>query len=91
VPDLAADGVRLVERATVSAIGPSSVTVRTEAGEEEIPADTVVVTDAVTPRTALAEALAAAGIAVRVVGDAGGLRNLEGANLDAAEVALALA
>jgi 2,4-dienoyl-CoA reductase (NADPH2) len=89
VPDLAAAGVRLVERATVVAIGTAAVTVRTEAGDEDIPADTVVVTDAATPRTGLAEALSAAGIAARVVGDAGGIRRIEGANLDAAELARA--
>jgi 2,4-dienoyl-CoA reductase (NADPH2) len=91
VPDLAAAGARLVERATVVSIGTSAVTVRTAEGDEDLPADTVIVTDAVTPRTELADALGAARIAARVVGDAAGIRRIEGANLDAAELARAWA
>jgi hypothetical protein len=91
VPDLDAAGVRLVGGATVRSIDVDAVTVRTDAGEEALAADAVIVTDAVTPRTELGDELAAAGVAVRLVGDAGGVRRLEGANLDAAELALALA
>jgi hypothetical protein len=58
---------------------------------EAIPADTVIVTNAAVPDNALFTALEAAGIRAHLVGDCNGVRRLEGANLDAATVALTIA
>jgi 2,4-dienoyl-CoA reductase (NADPH2) len=91
VPDVERAGARLVARAVVSAIGADSVTVDVDGAVEDLAADTVIVTDEVRPDRTLADDLAGRGVPVRVVGDAGGVRRIEGANLDAAEVALALA
>ncbi|MEO8697259.1 MAG: FAD-dependent oxidoreductase [Acidimicrobiales bacterium] len=91
VPDIEAAGARLVDSATVESITADAVHVRIGDTVESIPADTVIVTNAAVPDNALFTALQAAGIAARLVGDCNGVRRLEGANLDAAEVALAIA
>jgi NADPH-dependent 2,4-dienoyl-CoA reductase/sulfur reductase-like enzyme len=90
VPDIEAAGARLVDNARVEAISPGAVRVRLRDAVEEIPADTVVATNVVIPDDGLIAQLKAAGIAVRPVGDCNGVRRIEGANLDAAEVALAI-
>ncbi|TML11181.1 MAG: hypothetical protein E6G39_14605 [Actinobacteria bacterium] len=90
VPDIEAAGARLVDRAHVDSISSDAVHVRVGNAVESIPADTVIVTNVATPDSAVFTALQAAGIAARLVGDCNGVRRLEGANLDAAEVALAI-
>ena len=91
VPDIEAAGARLVDSAVVESISADAVHVRIGSAVESIPADTVIVTNVATPDNALFTELQSAGIAARVVGDCNGVRRLEGANLDAAEVALAIA
>jgi 2,4-dienoyl-CoA reductase-like NADH-dependent reductase (Old Yellow Enzyme family)/thioredoxin reductase len=90
VADIEKAGARLVANATVEAIAPGSVRVRIGDSVEEIPADTVIVTSGAVPRRGLADQLAAAGIAPHVIGDADGVRRIEGANLDANNLAVAL-
>jgi 2,4-dienoyl-CoA reductase-like NADH-dependent reductase (Old Yellow Enzyme family)/thioredoxin reductase len=90
VPDLERAGARLVDNATVEAITPDAVRVRIGDAVEDIPADTVIATAFNRPEPSLADALAAAGVPVHRVGDCHTLGRLEGANLDAAAVALAL-
>lgn len=105
VSDLDTAGARLVDRAIAQEITASAVVV-THAGAagsgassdsdsgsastEDIPADTVIVTSDVRPDTSLADELTSAGVAHHVVGDCREVRRIEGANLDAAAVALAL-
>jgi hypothetical protein len=57
---------------------------------EEIKADSVIVASGAVPDTSLVDALHDAGIAVRAVGDCRTIGRIEGANLDAAAVALAI-
>jgi 2,4-dienoyl-CoA reductase (NADPH2) len=57
---------------------------------EEIKADRVIVASGAVPDTSLADALHGAGIAARAVGDCRTLGRIEGANLDAATVAMAI-
>jgi 2,4-dienoyl-CoA reductase-like NADH-dependent reductase (Old Yellow Enzyme family)/thioredoxin reductase len=90
VPDLVRDGVRLLPNATLEALAPDGVRVRVGEGTEVLPADVVVSAGPVVPEDALATALRDAGLPVHMVGDCGGVRRLEGANLDAAHVALAI-
>src|SRR5205814_5626309 len=63
VPDIEAAGARLVDRASVEAVGPNRVHVRIGDKIESIPADTVIVTNVATPDRAVFSALQAAGIA----------------------------
>ena len=91
VPDIEAAGARLVDSARIESITADAVQVRIGDNVESIPADTVIVTNAAVPDNALFTQLEAAGLAARLVGDCNGVRRLEGANLDAAEVALAIA
>jgi 2,4-dienoyl-CoA reductase (NADPH2) len=90
VSDIERAGVRLLGDATVEAIEPGRVRVTTSAGDEQLDADTVVVAGGAVPDTRLADELALAGVTAHVVGDCGGVRRIEGANLDAAHLALAL-
>jgi hypothetical protein len=90
VPDIEAAGARLVAGARVESITADAVEVRIGDDAESIPADTVIVTNAAIPNDALAMQMMAAGISPRLVGDCNGVRRIEGANLDAAEVALAI-
>ncbi|HEV8297460.1 MAG TPA: FAD-dependent oxidoreductase [Acidimicrobiales bacterium] len=91
VADLEAAGVRLLGRGTVVKITPDAVYVNVADGDpEDLPADTVIATATVAPDATLADALDAAGIHAHLVGDCAGIRRIEGANLDAAHLALAL-
>ena len=65
-------------------------TVRVGDDDRAIPADTVIVTAPRVPDHTLADALRSAGLSVHTVGDCDGVRSIEGANLDAAHVALAI-
>ncbi len=90
VADLEAAGVRLVDRARATAIGDGTVTVAVGGGTEELPAATVIVTDAIEREHALADALEAAGQPVHRVGDCRALHFLEGTTIDAAQLVAAL-
>jgi NADPH-dependent 2,4-dienoyl-CoA reductase/sulfur reductase-like enzyme len=90
VADIERAGARLVPDATVEAIEPSTVRVRVGDSLEQIPADTVIVTGGATPDRTLAGELDAAGITAHVIGDAAGIGRIEGANLGANELAVAL-
>jgi 2,4-dienoyl-CoA reductase-like NADH-dependent reductase (Old Yellow Enzyme family)/thioredoxin reductase len=90
VADIEKNGATLLDQAVVESIGASSVSVRVGDRVAEIPADTVVVTSGAEPDTGVAAELTAAGIAHRVIGDAASVRRIEGANLDAAALALSL-
>ncbi|HXY92936.1 MAG TPA: FAD-dependent oxidoreductase [Acidimicrobiia bacterium] len=90
VHDLEAAGARLLADASVAAIGTRSVQVRHEGATEDVPADTVILASGEVPDTRLATALGTVGVPVRSVGDCRAVRGLEGANLDALDVALAL-
>ena len=91
VADAERDGIELVGRAVVQRIEPTGVVVRIDDTERTIPADTVIVASGVTAAPALADALRAAGIHPHVAGDCHTVARIEGANLDAAAIALALA
>jgi 2,4-dienoyl-CoA reductase-like NADH-dependent reductase (Old Yellow Enzyme family)/thioredoxin reductase len=90
VADIEAAGARLVPNATVESIEPGAVRVKVGDVVEDIPADTVIVTTGATPEHGLAGDLADAGIVCHVIGDSAGVRRIEGANLDASNLALAL-
>jgi 2,4-dienoyl-CoA reductase (NADPH2) len=91
VHDLETVGVHLVANATVESIGSRTVQLR-RAGEdgpvgEAIRADTVILASGEVPDTRLATALRSAGVPVRAIGDCRAVRHLEGANIDALDVA----
>jgi 2,4-dienoyl-CoA reductase-like NADH-dependent reductase (Old Yellow Enzyme family)/thioredoxin reductase len=90
VADIEKNGATLLDQAVVESIGGSSVSVKVGDRVAEIPADTVIVTSGAEPDTGVAAELTAAGIANRVIGDASSVRRIEGANLDAAALALSL-
>jgi thioredoxin reductase len=90
VADIEKAGARLVPNATVESIASDAVRVRIGDTIEEIPADTVIVTSGATAQSRLADELASAGIPAHVIGDSAGVRRIEGANLDASTLALAL-
>ena len=90
VPDIEAAGARLVDSAQVEQITARGVRVKVGEQVEEIPADTVIVTNAAVPNAGLAADLVAAGVRVHAIGDCTEIKRLEGANIDAAELALAL-
>jgi 2,4-dienoyl-CoA reductase-like NADH-dependent reductase (Old Yellow Enzyme family)/thioredoxin reductase len=90
VADIEKNGATLLDQAVVESIAASSVSVKVGDRVAEIPADTVIVTSGAQPDAGLAAELTAAGIAHRVIGDAVSVRRIEGANLDAAALALAL-
>jgi NADH dehydrogenase FAD-containing subunit len=83
--DLRREGVRIVTSARVLEIGPDRV--RFEAAPspqadpvpEEVPADTVILATGLEANPAPVEQLRSAGVPVTVVGDADGVRYLEGA------------
>jgi predicted amino acid racemase len=64
--------------------------VRVDDVERTIGADTVVIASGVSPDPALADALRAAGVTAHVAGDCHQIARIEGANLDAAAIALVL-
>ena len=90
VADIEQAGARLVPNATVEAIEPDGVRVRVGDSLDDIRADTVIVTGGATPQCALVDELRAAGITPHVIGDAGGIGCIEGANLGANQLAVAL-
>jgi 2,4-dienoyl-CoA reductase-like NADH-dependent reductase (Old Yellow Enzyme family)/thioredoxin reductase len=90
VADIEAAGARLVPNAIVESIEPGAVRVKVGDVVEDVPADTVIVTAGATPEHGLADDLADAGIVCHVIGDSAGVRRIEGANLDASNLALAL-
>jgi 2,4-dienoyl-CoA reductase (NADPH2) len=90
VADIEQAGARLMPNATVEAIEPDAVRVRVGDSLDDIPADTVIVTGGATPDRVLAGELHAAGITAHVIGDAGGIGRIEGANLGANQLAVAL-
>jgi 2,4-dienoyl-CoA reductase (NADPH2) len=90
VADVEALGVRLAGRAVIASIGAGAVQVSVGDVLEEIKADSVIVASGAVPDTSLVDALHDAGIAVRAVGDCRTIGRIEGANLDAAAVALAI-
>jgi len=90
VADLEAAGVRLAGSAQVRSIGDGVVSATIAGVDEQIKADTVVVTTGAHTDTTMVDALAAAGVRARPVGDCREVRQIEGANLDAAALALAL-
>jgi len=90
VPDIEAAGARLVDTATIESIGDAGVVVNIAGASETIPADTVIVVNSVTPQGGLLAELKAAGVDARGVGDCVEVRRIEGANIDAAELAIAL-
>jgi 2,4-dienoyl-CoA reductase (NADPH2) len=90
VADIEKAGARLVPNAAVDRIEPGLVRVRVGDDVEDIPADTVIVTAGATPLSTLVDELAEAGIACHVIGDSAGVRRIEGANLDANNLAVAL-
>ena len=90
VADLEAAGVRLAGSAQVRSIGDGVVSATIAGVDEQIKADAVVVTTGAHTDTTMVDALAAAGVRARPVGDCREVRQIEGANLDAAALALAL-
>jgi 2,4-dienoyl-CoA reductase-like NADH-dependent reductase (Old Yellow Enzyme family) len=95
VPDLDAAGARLVLGVPIVRIAPGGVVVVAgDDAEELVGADTVIVTSDVVPDDELAIELGGLdddGVQVHRVGDCAGVRRIEGANLDVAELAVALA
>ena len=90
VADAEANGIDLVARATVTGIGEATVQVRVDESDRSIAADTVIIASGASPAPGLADALRAAGIHAHVAGDCHQLARIEGANLDAAAIALSL-
>ena len=90
VADAEKHGIDLVARATLLRVEAHSVVVRVDDLERVIAAETVIVASSVTPAPWLADTLRAAGIAAHVAGDCHQVARIEGANLDAAAIALAL-
>jgi hypothetical protein len=58
--------------------------------KQDVAADTVIVTGGGVPRNELTQALAAKGIRAHAIGDCDRVAGLEGANLSAAALALAI-
>ncbi len=86
--ELAEHGVRLAPAARGIAIGDNAVTwTDGEGAAQQAACDTVVVAKGAHGDTALAEELRAAGFAVTVIGDAGGVGYIEGAMWGAARAA----
>lgn len=83
-------GVALVRDTTVVGLVPGGLLVRRGDDTTVMAADDVVVADGVVPAAPLADALAAAGVAVHVVGDAGEVGYIEGAVRSGHDVAVAL-
>ncbi|HEY2303418.1 MAG TPA: NAD-binding protein [Acidimicrobiales bacterium] len=90
VADLEAAGASLMGHATVDSIDAGVVHLNGSDGPQEVGADTVIVAGRAQPEQSLAEQLQAGGLTVHAVGDCTGIGMLEGANLAAAELAMAL-
>jgi 2,4-dienoyl-CoA reductase-like NADH-dependent reductase (Old Yellow Enzyme family)/thioredoxin reductase len=72
-------GVELVRSASVLKLTERTVTFKVDGAERTVPAETVVVAGGVRPDASLADELTAAGLDVRLVGDAGDVGYLYGA------------
>lgn len=83
-------GVALVRDTIVEGLVPGGVAVRRGDRTAIMPADDVVVAEGVQADTSLADALAADGRVVHVVGDAGGVGYIEGAVRTGHDVAMSL-
>lgn len=89
--ELAEHGVRLAPAAQGIAIGENAVSwTDSEGAPQQAACDTVIVAKGAHGDTALADELRAAGIAVEVIGDAGGVGYIEGAMWGAARAAAGL-
>lgn len=90
VADAERSGITLVARAALVRIEPGAVIVEVDGAELRVEADTVIVASDVTPAPALADELRAMGLHPHVAGDCHTVARIEGANLDAAAIALGL-
>ena len=91
VHDLGAAGARLLTGTRVDQIDEASVRAVTNDGQvEHVPAGLVVIASGAVAGAPLADELRAVGMAVHVVGDARAVRLLEGAELDATDLAMTL-
>jgi 2,4-dienoyl-CoA reductase (NADPH2) len=91
VADAEAAGVMLVGLAAVESINADGVVAAVAGGPAQtFAADSVVIAGGARPNGALAAELGAAGITTHGVGDCVDVRRIEGANLDAAALALSL-
>jgi len=91
VHDLEQAGARLLPDSTLKSIETRSVFLRRGDDVEEIAADTVILATGEVPDHRLATALQRAGVPVRSIGNCREVRGLEGVNLDALDVARAIA
>lgn len=83
-------GVELLTNAVVTEIGEDFVAVRTQSGELEIPAETVVLAVGSRPDDALPEELRSKGMDVRVIGDVAEVRQVMDAVREGYETAFLL-
>jgi hypothetical protein len=90
VADLEEAGAVLVGGATVSRLGPGTLGISAGGSLRDVKADTVVVAGAAVADRGLWDELRTRGVTVHAVGDCTGPGLLEGANLGAAHLALAL-
>jgi NADH dehydrogenase FAD-containing subunit len=90
VADAETEGVDLRLATAVESIDPGGVVARRGEDAVRIAADSVVVTSERQAGSPLADALRAEGVAVTEVGDCRTVAGIEGANLDAALLAVAL-
>jgi 2,4-dienoyl-CoA reductase-like NADH-dependent reductase (Old Yellow Enzyme family)/thioredoxin reductase len=90
VHELQARGVELLNDTTVRSIDSRGVAVTTGDGERVLAADLVLVASRVDARDSAVDALRASGLEVHAVGDCTGAGYIEGAMLDAAELAVRL-
>ena len=90
VHELQSRGVELLNDTTVSHIDASGVGVTTNHGARMLEADLVLVASRIDAREAAVNALRASGLEVHAVGDCTGAGYIEGAMLDAAQLAVGL-
>lgn len=90
VADAQASGIALIGQATLERIDEESVTVTVDEHDRVLAADTVFLATGAVANPGLAEALQAKGLSVHAAGDCREIGRIEGANLDAARIALAL-
>jgi pyruvate/2-oxoglutarate dehydrogenase complex dihydrolipoamide dehydrogenase (E3) component len=91
VADAERAGIVLMGRATLDRIEEAAVAITVDGESKSIVADTVIVASGAMTDPALADDLRRAGVAVHVAGDCHQVARIEGANLDAAAIALMLA
>jgi 2,4-dienoyl-CoA reductase-like NADH-dependent reductase (Old Yellow Enzyme family)/thioredoxin reductase len=90
VADAERDGVVLLGRAELQRIERDAVVVSIDGVETRLPASSVIVASGATPEPRLADELRSAGLHPHVAGDCHAVARIEGANLDAAAIALSL-